>query len=146
MESAKGSLLIKEKWTSIAGRMLASLFLCGAVIVFTSLASADDYLDQLKAEADTLETMSKAKAEESKLKSEEAKAESQPQTSATEIAPRKRHEFEQELQKKYPGNYVLYTMLAPENKAKVYRAYAESNRVGPGRFVIPINKIIEYSR
>lgn len=157
--------------TSVRQTILKSVCTVTCIALLSSLtlpvAAQDDYLQALEQEASTVEELHKAQKEQRELQllfdalpvTAPAAVKQTPKTvqspqpdQSPPVTPRPKTrlevttvEFEQELFKRFPGSFALYSMLQTGQKTQVQSEYQASQSEGVSRFVSVINKIIKFS-
>lgn len=117
---------------------LVAVLLAAAPLPATASA---DYLNAINEEGDRLETLGKARAERERLQRIEPVA----QPAAAKPAATDQAAFERELNTEFPASYALYSLMSPDERAKVYAEYQQSRTRGAARFFPVLNRIIALS-
>jgi len=130
---------------------LAVAFVFGLLCIVSFSPSAcaaepDPYLSAINAEGGKLESLGKAKQEQETLLRLEAeeKKQAKPQQAKPAVAatPANAKNFEDELQRSFPGSYALYSLMNSNEKQQVLAEYQKKTAEGAGRYIPVIKKII----
>jgi hypothetical protein len=99
-------------------------------LFFSTLATADDYLDSINAEAKRIETITRAEKELERAKVQPTASKPAPKK-ATPSAPQPhRMEMEDELRLRYPAAFSLYTKMDAKGKQRVLDEYLKADQGG----------------
>lgn len=122
---------------------VAALLACALVAALVAgappAAASSDYLRAINEEGDRLETLGKAREERERLERRAVQPAAARPVAADQAA------FERELNAEFPASYALYSMMSPEDRAKVYAEYQQSRSGGAARFFPVLNRIIALS-